>query len=501
MRSINNIRIILLGGALWPLLFFKTIYLHSQNHDYNWILDSRWQDTSILLTFNEPTGPQKVNMEMDISVSNSSMSNASGEFIFNSNGCFISGPNFETMDNGEGLNPGERHNSLCGRGLGYSAGHQTVLTIPHPGDDDLYFLIHNSYFIQTVPKLLIDDDALLFTLVDMSQNNGLGRVILKNQVLIGDTSTYSGNLTAVKHANNRDWWLFNPLQIEQKYARILVDESGMNSPQFQQIGDSMSVDGQGGGGAVFSPDGSKYVRWDPRNGIFIFDFNRETGLLSNYQLIDTRVDSVVTGGIAISPNSRFLYTTTLVNLFQYDLEANDIKASEVLIDTYDGFLSPFPCNFWQCQLGPDCKIYIASTSSCDRLGVIQYPDLKGQDCKFEQHSLDILGRSEVLPHFPNYRLGTGEVCDSSLIVSVLKIPSSISEFRVYPNPTSEWINLEGWNRHSQIQIIDRNGRILINIESNNDNKRVYVGDLISGIYFLRIMNGDRIATVRKISIF
>lgn len=471
------------------LLFLFSHDLFSQKHDYNWMFRTRWSDTTILLSFKDYPQIEEINLEMEIQTTNATMSDFDGKYLFNTNGCFIAGPNFEVMENGDELNPGERRKSLCNRDRGYSAGHQSAMTLPFPGNENLYYLFHHSYFLDPGPPLNIDDDALRYSLIDMSANNGLGAVIEKNEILIGDTTTYVGHLTAVKHANNRDWWLFIPLQVDQKYARFLIDSSGIHPAQYQQIGDSISIAGEGGGGGLFLPDGSKYVRWDPRNGIFIFDFDRETGLLSNYEWVDTRVDSVLSGGLAISSNSRFLYTTTFVNLFQYDLEAEDILASEVLIDTYDGFQDPFSCNFWQAQLAPDCKIYIASTASCNRLGVIHSPNKKGKACDFRQHDFLIGGSSASLLHFPNYRLGTAPVCDSSLVVKVIKVFSSLTDMEIFPNPATDriYVRTEGFDGStSLLRILDMHGREMERRFLESDELELDVSSLGSGFYLFEI---------------
>ncbi|MEO0723602.1 MAG: hypothetical protein AAFZ63_03600, partial [Bacteroidota bacterium] len=56
----------------------------------------------------------------------------------------------------------------------------------------------------------INNDTFLFTElryteINSSANDGLGRVELKDQIIF--TDTISTRLSAVKHANGRDWWI------------------------------------------------------------------------------------------------------------------------------------------------------------------------------------------------------------------------------------------------------------------------------------------------------
>ena len=95
----------------------------------------------------------------------------------------------------------------------------------------------------------------------------------------------------------------------------------------------------------------------------MLDFDRCTGTLSNPVRLDW--DSVPSGGggVAVSPNSRFLYLSSGGTVQQYDLWASDLAASMQVVAVYDGTLVPYPANFFQMMSGPDGKIYIITTYS------------------------------------------------------------------------------------------------------------------------------------------
>jgi hypothetical protein len=100
----------------------------------------------------------------------------------------------------------------------------------------------------------------------------------------------------------------------------------------------------GVGQAQFTPDGTKYVRINSHNintGQFIeiYDFDRCDGYLYNPRVINYN-DTAYFAGAAISENSRFLYISSYRYIYQYDLEAEDIEGSKVLVAEYDGFESP-----------------------------------------------------------------------------------------------------------------------------------------------------------------
>ena len=134
---------------------------------------------------------------------------------------------------------------------------------------------------------------------------------------------------------------------------------------------------EGSGQAVFSPDGTKYARFQPNNNLNIFDFDRCAGELSNPVIIPFSPDTIFRAGVSFSPNSRFLYAHAYTKLYQFDMQATDVPASQLLIDEYDGVADPFPTRFYMGQLALDNKIYISSAGTHEHLHVIHSPDSLG----------------------------------------------------------------------------------------------------------------------------
>ncbi|MCF8244916.1 MAG: T9SS type A sorting domain-containing protein [Saprospiraceae bacterium] len=331
----------------------------------------------------------------------------------------------------------------------------------------------------------------------MEQNNGLGKVIEKNVLVLEDTM-HSGDLTAVKHNNNVDWWIITPKRTSNVYFKIHFTPNGIESVNTQSIGDSTLYAGDGGGQAIFSPNGTKYIRYNPADDIQIFDFDRSTGELSNYQHIIIPQDTAFVGGAAISPNSRYLYISSQVKFYQYDLQAPDIAASQVLLGEYDGYMSPFATTFFSCQLAPDCKIYCCTYNGCDVLHVVNYPDEPGLACDFVQHGVQLPSYNTLsMPNFPNYRLGTGQpVCVPTANDEVKLVQS---EIKVYPNPANGQVtvllpaplyNESTWSLHDAL------GREVASAvlsapqgQAGKQEAEVGLAGVASGLYFWRVVNG------------
>ncbi len=72
-----------------------------------------------------------------------------------------------------------------------------------------------------------------------------------------------------------------------------------------------------------------------------------------------------------------------------------------------------------------------------------------------------------------------------------------SEFAIYPNPTSNILNLKGLdNSDFSIQIVDMQGRILTTDFNMDGSGSMDVSTLASGLYHLIISNENRIIAIK-----
>lgn len=393
---------------------------------------------------------------MDYKRTNASITDTSGNLLFSTNGAYLANATGDTMLNGSGLNP-SWYTSQFPEGLHIS---QACLILPKPNAPDMYYLFHGTL-----------DDAvgqfaqyLYLTTIDMSLDGGLGGVVSKNQVLINDVLNV-GKITAVRHANGRDWWVYCHKQHTNIFYRLLVTPNGVSAPNQQAIGVTRHADiGQ----VCFSPDGTRFAYyWGDDEDLEIFFFDRCTGLFSDpvHILID---DANSMGGVAFSPNSRYLYVSSVLDVYQYDTEAVDIEASMVHIAEWDGFYSPSPpfaTVFDIAQLAPDGKVYIATGNSTFHLHVIHNPDEAGLACNMEQHGIALPRLfMNSLPNHPNYHLGAlaGSPCDTlGLSVGTEEWPPETG-LRVYPNPGNGQFTLTYpvQPEAGMLEVLDLQGRVV-----------------------------------------
>ena len=69
-------------------------------------------------------------------------------------------------------------------------------------------------------------------------------------------------MTAIKHSNGEDWWLVNGSYNSDEFFTFLITSDSIEGPFFQNIGLPDSETGEASGQVVFSPDGTKFARYN-----------------------------------------------------------------------------------------------------------------------------------------------------------------------------------------------------------------------------------------------
>ena len=448
---------------------------------YNALMGFPWGGIEINFSNGIPD-TSRVSREMEFYVTNAIISDTTGNLLFYSNGIYLANANNDTMQNGDNLNPGTFANNFQG-GMPLT---QANMIIPVPNDLNKYYLFHEtcSYFGN-----LLQPFQLFYTLIDISLDGGQGAVISKNNIIVQDT-LQRGELAATRHANGRDWWLIFHKVNSDLFYKLLITPYGI-STNTQNFGTLRS---NYGGSSAFSPDGTKFVHYNVDTDIDIFNFDRCSGILSNYINIPIN-DSAYVGGVSFSPNSNVLYVSSVLNVYQFDLSSSNIPSSIQTVATWDGFFSPSPpfaTNFFLSLLGPDGKIYINSTNSVLDMHVINNPDSLGLACDIQQHSLHLPAYNfATIPNFPNYYLGrdVGSPCDS--LTPVNEIANNTIPIRINPNPAQNTFYLNYELPHGEnavVNICNMLGETLIkkNIYWYFKYLQIDCSTLKNGVYFVKV---------------
>ncbi len=420
---------------------------YAQKSDNVWFIGNNLGSAGAVFRFDNGSMQLDTMRNIPITWTNSTICDSSGNLLFYTNGLKIYNGQYQLMENGDSLNPGAAADLVISQGKGYLIPEGSVI-IPHPTQENKYYLFHQSAStsLNDPPHV----EHLYYSLIDMSANNGAGRVELKNQVLLSfHDSLCAGQLEAVKHANGTDWWLIQPKVVSNGYYIFLVQGDSIRLVREQYIGNIHFSPIEWYGQAVFSPDGSKYARYDWRHDLEIMDFDRCTGELSNYIHIATpdtcdnwagmgsRPDCFC--GLAFSSSGNNLYVASMTNIYQYDMWSADIAASRQTVAIYDGFVYTFPTIFWYMQLAPDGKIYI-STGGTRYAHTINYPDFSGVACGVQQHNIFLHNPSgRPFPNFPHYRTpALQQPCE----IGVREEQGEQAALRVYPVPARTVLHIE-----------------------------------------------------------
>ncbi|WP_439128810.1 PKD domain-containing protein, partial [Polaribacter sp.] len=337
----------------------------------------------------------------------SSFSDADGNLLF-----YIGAP---TSD-GRNLTIWNKNNLPMPNGTGLegdSSSSQSALTIPAPGKPNIYYLF-------TVGAQSSDNAGFWYYTIDMSLNGGLGDVV-SGPVVLGnslDHPTWSEKVTAVRAKDCNTFWVISA-HGSNFYAYKVNDQGvSISDPQISTIiGYNASNDPRGY--LKVSPDGTKLVSGNMANGAYLFNFNDDTGEVTNFNNTTFANQFNVNGnvyGVEFSTSSRRLYLSTgnfnasLERLYQFDLTKStltEINASRYTVHQYGNTRGAL-------QLGPDGKVYWTSNNS-NFISVINKPEELGAACDYSHQTVKVgdgsITASQGLPPFLSSLLLPIEVKD------------------------------------------------------------------------------------------
>jgi hypothetical protein len=464
----------------------NNVWIYGRNHgntSWPW-----WGGTKLLFENNGVSITEEFNIQMNINSTYTGLVSADNNYFVYTNGYTVANKNHDTLVNGTGLSPGGTYANWS------SLGNPTpcsALLLPFPGSDNLMVLLHTDNFAQGSYHA----KNMYYSLIDPSSNNGQGEVMIKNQLLVHDTLTIGG-ITANRHANGRDWWILLKRNYQNDFFTFLLSPTGIELKQIQAMG---GIAEQLGGQNNFSPDGSKFAGFSNSYQLRIYDFDRCSGQLSN--LIYKFITPYTGGGLAFSPNNRFLYINNYEKLWQFDLESNDILNSQTLLATYDtSFVDPstgmLP-GFGFMYLAADGKIYFQNFNGV-MLHVISNPDMPGLSCNFVQNQIQCPTYYYLsVPTYVNLNLmqEPGSPCDT-LGVGNEELKTNNLQLKIAPNPSNGNISIEYPVQEisGMLYVYDVNGKLVYNeyVSPYTYIKNINLhGKLSSGMYAVSLVFGQQ----------
>lgn len=389
--------------------------LYAQKHDYNWVTGYEYAQPdpfgNMRIDFNySPPEIFKENLKMNFQSCIGSFSDSAGNLLFYTNGIRIFNKNRQLMEGGDTINPGRVWNNS--QEYGYITTYP-VVALPLPKSDNICYLFHTD--VQNGGSVTLSyTKHFYYSIIDVRANNGLGKVIAKNQVLMEGEIMWPA---FVKHGNGRDWWIMGMQRADTKHYLYLLSPEGLSGPYIQDIGPPF-VPTEYESESLFSESGTMFLRHDSKTAIRLYDFDRCTGQLSNLRIVPYEQGALSSFYAAFSPNDRFLYLSRPGWVKSLDMQAADLSASYDSVATWE--INVYPTYPWSTgyglnQLGPDGKIYWSNWTSTQALNVMHHPDLPGDAADCEEEGVILPRWSYIgICQFPNYRLGEwdGSPCDT-----------------------------------------------------------------------------------------
>ena len=315
------------------------------------------------------------------------ISDKTGALLFYTDGTSVWNKNHAFMQNGFGL-------------YGDSSSTQSAIIVPKPNDSNIYYIF-------TVDNGLNQSDfGLNYSVVDISLDGGLGAVTNKNINLL---ELSSEKITVVlKDCVTKSLWVVAFSSVDGKlgllntYHAFEINNLGVNPVSVKSTFNLAVTDKRGY--LKLSPDGTKMASANVKDGLLLYDFDVQTGKVSNQIHLGIQGNSRFPYGLEFSPNSQLLYvhasndffsqnsneyqnpSNHTSSLLQYNLMAANISNSSIIIDNRNLFRGGL-------QLGPNGKIYRALSATYNQglpfLGVINYPDKIGTACNYVHNSISL----------------------------------------------------------------------------------------------------------------
>lgn len=329
----------------------------------------------------------------------STISDASGNLLFYTDGSLVYDRNHNQMPNGFGLK-------------GNSSSTSSSIVVPDPSSNTRYFI----FTVDTNDQDFFLAEGMHYSIIDMTLNGGLGDVEIatKNTQLLTRTSE---KLTAVENANGTGFWILT--QFEDQFYAFELTTTGLNlipvvstaAPfielitssftnvnvsamrgyiKLNSIGDKLvaahfSNNTTADLATITNINEARSISYTNGGELYLYDFDNATGMVSNPLPLLTKSDGASPYGVEFSSNGHYLYAEidflnpSITSVFeqirgeilQYDLSAADIAASKEIIHTDN--LGHFR---GALQMGLDNRIYHSRISE-NALSVIQSPDSDG----------------------------------------------------------------------------------------------------------------------------
>lgn len=285
------------------------------------------------------------------------------------------------------------HNEIATNIGGDPDATQSVMAVPFPSDQTLYYIFTAEAVYGT------NTFRVKYSIFDLKLNNGTGEII-KDNVVLFEKSTE-------RLTSNGGWLILHEFG-NNTFRAYPILASGIGTPVLSSIGSvhSASIERNGHGYMKLSQDNSKLAialsNNDNSNFVEMFNFDPSTGELSNYTQLDLGAQGAIgqVYGIEFSPGGNKIFATVKNSgsslIYEY-------RADTLMLASFIGTLpaTPFAGEFGSIQYAPDGQLYVAINGS-QNLGVISVQEDVTQLSTFNAIGFTLAAGKQSLLGLPNF---------------------------------------------------------------------------------------------------
>lgn len=317
-----------------------------------------------------------------------SVCNAAGQLLFYTNGFWVWNRDHEIMPELTGGISG--YTSVVSPTIGYpplmpwdgTYAVQSTAIAAAPARTGIYYLFS-----------LATSGTLYYSMIDMSMNAGKGG-IMPGKKGIYMASGLAQKLTVVKGCNNI--WIMTRAKTMNQYRAFELNDTGLvTTPVISDIG-YLPLSWYNLGVIKFSPDGTKMAAacntgLSHKGGLELYDFNGQTGTVSDALVLDSSSTLGYYFGACFSPGNSILYATTSSFSYNSTFYYGKVRQFDLSLSTPAAIASSNTIVFsdlvyaldrvGDLKAGEDGKIYFSSAEPVNStLHCINSPNNLGAAC-------------------------------------------------------------------------------------------------------------------------
>ena len=296
--------------------------------------------------------------------------------------------------------------------------------------------------------------------------NPLGEIVSYDSLLWSNTTEM---LTAFGTCSSDTAWVVGHEKGSANFIVVSVEGDGVQSVTLQNVPtQNIGNTGYGRGSIKFNSTGTKLVMTGSYPvGTNIFDFDKETGLISNpVNILNAQLQQIDGYGVEFSPDDTKLYISNNNGLFQHDLNTS----STFTLDSEQQYLG-------QIEMGPDGKLYVGKWFQTQEsyLGVIENPNKTLSNGANYTHEGLFVG-SNVSYGLPQDIYWVNPI--GGVITSTQNEEFNLSNGSLFPNPTSGILNNP---QNHELMIFDYQGKLVL----KGNQASLDISSINDGVYFVR----------------